>query len=534
MSIPALPPDSRLTGLSHDAIRSVLAAAQALEAGRTTEAEKHIDALLATYPDHAEVLRLHAGAQNLRGDSHGAIATMRRAVAQRPRDALYHNTLGTALLTHEEYDGALTSLRRAVELDAKLASAWYNLGLAYMRCARPGESADAFRRALALSPGLVDARAMLADMLKASGHLAAAIDEYRRVLAQAPTAGMAWWGLADIKTVKLSESDIAAMQRALGDPRARDDDKIAIGFALAKAHDDHGQFAASLAALASANAIARDRVRWDAAAHAAHIGRILAAFDPPPTGADAALGSEVIFVASLPRSGSTLIEQILASHSQIEGAGELPDLPLVLTEESRRRGEAFPIWIGKATPDDWRRLGQRYLERTAHWRARRPRFTDKLPGNWPYVGAIRAMLPAARIVIARRDPLETCLSIYRQRLVGNEYSRTFSDLAAYWRDFDRAAQRWHALHPAHVYESVYEELVAAPAARIRELLEFCGLPFEPQCLEFHTTQRDVHTPSAMQVREPLRRDTARAARYGALLDPLRAALGLPPFAAKGG
>lgn len=534
MTIRALPPDSRLAGLSHDAIRDVIATAQALEAGRAPDAERHIGALRTRYPDHPEVLRLHAGVQTLRGDVHGAIATMRKAVAQRPRDALYHNTLGTALLAHEDYDDAVASLRRAVELDRGLATAWYNLGLAYLRCARPTQSADAFRRALALSPGHVDARAMLADSLKAGGDLPAAIDEYRRVIAQTPTAGMAWWGLADVKTARLSESDIAAMQRALGDPRASDDDRIAIGFALAKAHDDHAQFAAALAALASANAIARGRTQWDAATHAALIDRILAAFDPPPAAPGDALGSEVIFIASLPRSGSTLFEQILASHSQVEGAGELPDLPLVLTEESRRRGQPFPSWIGSATPADWRRLGQRYLERTAHWRAQRPRFTDKLPGNWPYVGAIRAMLPGARIVIARRDPLETCLSIYRQRLVGNEYSRTFPDLADYWRDFDRAIARWRALHPTRVYEGVYENLVAEPDAQIRALLAFCDLPFEAACLDFHATRREVRTPSAMQVREPLRRDTARAARYGALLDPLRAALGLPRFGAKQG
>jgi hypothetical protein len=231
----------------------------------------------------------------------------------------------------------------------------------------------------------------------------------------------------------------------------------------------------------------------------------------------------------MPRSGSTLVEQILASHSQVEGGGELPDLPMVLTEDSRRRGVAFPHWVAAAGGDDWARLGRRYLERTAHWRERRPRFTDKLPYNWFYVGAIRAMLPGARVIVARRDPLETCFSCYRQHLAQNEYTRTFADLAAFWRDFDRAATRWRELHPAHVFESSYEELVAEPQARIRALLDFCGLPFEAQCLEFHRTEREVHTPSAMQVREPLRRDTARSARYGSLLDPLRAALNLPLF-----
>ena len=174
-------------------------------------------------------------------------------------------------------------------------------------------------------------------------------------------------------------------------------------------------------------------------------------------------------------------------------------------------------------------MGRRYLERTAKWRSNTPRFTDKMPSNWHYVGAIRAMLPGAKIIIVRRDPLETCLSCYRQRLANSEYTRTFADLGAAWRDFDRTVKYWLALHPGRVYESVYEEFVVDPEKKIRELLAFCELPFEAQCLEFHKTERKVHTPSATQVREPLRRDTARTHLYGALLNPLRAALGMPPF-----
>jgi hypothetical protein len=151
-------------------------------------------------------------------------------------------------------------------------------------------------------------------------------------------------------------------------------------------------------------------------------------------------------------------------------------------------------------------------------------FTDKLPNNWYYVGAIRAMLPGARIVGCRRDPLETCFACYRQLLYNNEYQRTFADLAAFWLEFDANLKLALAQHPAHVHESVYEDLLADPDRQIRRLLDFCGLPFDSACLEFHRTRRDVRSPSAMQVREPLRRDTARAPRYGALLDPLRDAL----------
>ncbi len=526
-------PASRLHGLTQTAIRGVIAAAQALELGRADEAERHIIGLLALYPQHPEVLRLMAGAQSLRGQPHAAIATLQRAIVLRPDDALYLNTLGTAQIAAFDYDGAIASLRRAVELDAKLAVAWYNLGLVLMRSMRVDESAAALRRAVELKPDQADARVILGDMLRAEGRHEEAVAEYRRVLAQRPGAGMAWWGLADMKTLRLGDAEIARMQAVLRRIDVSDADRIATGFALAKAYDDQGRYADSLAALAEANARARRHQRWDAAAHAAYLDSTLAAFATMPAAADddASRGDGVIFIVSLPRSGSTLIEQVLASHSQVDGAGELPDLPLVLSEESHRRGLPFPQWVGAMQPDDWQRLGRRYLERTAHWRTRRPHFTDKLPYNWFYIGAIRAMLPGARIVVGRRDPLETCFSCYRQHLANNEYSRTFADLAAFWRDFDRAATHWRERHPTHVYENHYERLVDDPETAIRDLLAFCDLDFEPACLEFHRTEREVHTPSAAQVREPLRRDTARALRYGALLDRLRAELGLPPFSA---
>lgn len=527
-----LPPGSRLHGLSDNAIRSVAAAADALDRGRAAQAEPQIVGLLALYPDHPEILRLYAGVQNLRGDFAGAIATMQRALALRPDDALYLNTLGSAQIEITAYDDAIATFRRAVELEPKLTSAWYNLGLALMRTMQVDESAAALRRALELSPEVaISAHAIIGDMFRAEGRLDEAAAEFRAALAQQSYAGMAWWGLADIKTVRLSDDDVERIRKAMRQPRASEDDLVAMGFALAKALDERGLYAESLSTLAQANARVRTRRRWDAAAYSGHIDAILKAFTPSPAGAAEPLGREAIFIVSMPRSGSTLIEQVLASHSQVDGGGELSDLPLVLSEESRRIGKPFSEFARTLTAADWERLGKRYLERTARWRRDKPRFTDKLPSNWLYVGAIRAMLPGARIVVGRRDRLETCFSCYRQRLANHEYTRTFADLASAWRDFDRAASRWCELHPARVYENSYEQLIADPETKIRELLAFCDLPFEAACLQFHKTQRDVHTPSAAQVREPLRSDTARSPKYGALLDPLRAELGMPPFGA---
>jgi len=520
----------RLQGLDSAAVQQVVAAAEALDAGRVDEAEQHLTPVRARHPQHPEVLRMQAGIHGLRGQSQDAIELMREALIQRPQDAVYHNTLGSLLGNAGDYDGAIAALRRTCELQPSMAVAWYNLGVMLTRSVRNEEATAALQRAISLAPDHMTARALLADVLRMRGQTEQAASEYRRIIAEQPWAGMAWWGLADLKTVKLGATDIAQMKEALHHRNAGDEDLMAIGFALAKAYDDVGQYADSLAALAAANAVARRRRHWNREAFSTGVSAVVDAFAAHPAAATTPdLGKEVIFIVGLPRSGSTLVEQILASHSSVEGAGELPDLTQVLAEESRRRGQPFPRWVADMTPADWERLGHRYLERTRHWRQQRPMFTDKLPGNWIYLGAILAMLPGARIISCRRDPLETCFGCYRQRLDNNEYTRDFDDLAGFWRDFDRTQRHWLAHAPKQVYEHRYEALVADPGASIRGLLDFCGLPFEDACLNFHENRREVRSPSAAQVRQPLRQDSARSAAYGALLDPLRAALGLPAW-----
>lgn len=517
----------RLEGLDNAAAQQVVATAQALGMGRVDQAEAQLRPVLVNYSSHPEVLRLQSGIFSIRGKHADAISTMRRAVELRPLDPLYHNTLGTALGANGDFDGAIRALRRACELQPGLATAWYNLGVMLTRCVRNEEATEALQRAVELAPGNMDARALLADLLRMRGDTTASAAQYRQVLAERPQAGMAWWGLADLRSGALNPEDITRMRAALGDSRVSDGDRIAIGFALAKALDEADKYGESLEALQQANAVARLRQRWNATGFSAAIEASNQAFTPPPAGAEIqTLGTSAIFIVGMPRSGTTLAEQILASHPEVEGAGELPDLPLVLAEESRRREEAFPHWVPAMQPGDWQRLGERYLERTAHWQRRRERFTDKLPNNWMYLGAIRAMLPGAHIVICRRDPLETCFSCYRQHLANNEYTRTPQDLAAFWRDFDRTASHFATPHDAHVYQHSYESMIANPEQGIRKLLDACGLPFEEACLRFYETRRDVRSPSATQVREPLRADTARSQRYGELLNPLRAALGM--------
>jgi hypothetical protein len=250
-----------------------------------------------------------------------------------------------------------------------------------------------------------------------------------------------------------------------------------------------------------------------------------------PAPADPTLGHDVIFIVGLPRSGSTLFEQVLAAHAEVEGASELPDLEQVLGEESACRRLPLLQWIDAVDTDDWQRLGRRYLELTARWRKDKPRHTDKLPSNWLLCGVLGAMLPGARIVDARRDALEAGWSCYKQQFYRlPHFACTLTDIAAYIRDYERSMAAWQAAAPQRIRIQRYEALLAEPEHEIRALLAFCGLPFDPACLDHQHAKRNVRTASAAQVRQPLQRDTARAAHYGALLDPLRFGLGLPILA----
>ncbi|MBO9663341.1 sulfotransferase [Dokdonella sp.] len=388
------------------------------------------------------------------------------------------------------------------------------------------EACSLLRQAISAAPQQPMIRVKLADALLFRGDVAAAAGEYRAALRLQPRCGPAWWGLAGIRTERLEADELARLETLAGDATLAEPDRIAVGFALAKALEDERRYADAYAMLLDANARQRRRIDWSANDFVARVERMLGLFTPDVAGAaPAELGREVIFVVSLPRSGSTLTEQILAAHPQVEGASELGDLGAVIAEESNRRREKFPDWALRADSADWSRLGRRYLERTARWRRQRPRSTDKMPNNWLYLGAALAMLPGACVIDCRRDPLEIAWSCFRQLFSqGAPFAYDFDDLAAYAYAYDRAMRHWRALFPQRIRTQSYEALLADPEAEIRALLAFCGLPFDRACLDFHSAARAVRTASAAQVRQPLRGDTARGDRYGHLLDPLREAL----------
>ena len=521
----ANPPDPRLAGLPADALPRMHAATRALQRGDAETALQQAGAALAASPGHPEALRLAGIAHAMRGRHEQAREALRDSLAARPGDALVLIDLGNAQQRCGERDDAHASWRSAAALAPGHPMPPYNLGRSLQLEGRTGEAIELLSQATALAPDFVPARILLADALVHAGRLDEADAQYREVLWRNPACGDAWRGLANLKTRPLSVED--REQLALNHDRADvgEPDRVAMGYALGKASEDHGRHAEALAALQSANARLRQEAPWDAAGFGTRVDAIIAATATLPDPPDPSLGGEAIFIVGMPRSGSTLFEQILAAHPQVEGASELPDLELVLRGESTRRGRAFPEWVDQAGPDDWHRLGREYLARTARWREKRPRSTDKMPENWLYAGVLRAMLPAATVVETRRDPLETAWSCYKQHFYRlPHFSCDFDDIAAFMRDCQRAMDAWRKRDPGHVHLHAYEALLREPEAAIRALLEACGLAFDPACLRFHEARRSVRTASAAQVRQPLQAATGHVDGYGELLAPLRAAL----------
>ncbi len=522
------PLHDRANGLTPAATRLLAEAGMALSRMQPDDAERSLTGVLALAPHCAEAHRLMGIAAQMRGDYAKAVAFLREALICCPDDATLHMNFGGALYESGAVDAALSSLQRACELAPDMAAGWYNLGKALKMQLHTEQACSALQRALTLDPAHILARISLADAQTSLGDIPAAIVNYREILRRQPENAEAWFALANLKTEPLSKSDVAQLHRLFRQqPGAMIDARISIGFALAKALEDQSDYVAAFEILRQANALKRRQVGWNAVAERVHVDAIMKAF-PPHMAAplDATLGQEVIFIVSLPRSGSSLTEQILASHPQVEGANEITDLPQVIEAESRRRGQPFPQWVDSATTEDWSRLGRDYLARTERWRMQRPRFTDKNLVTWQLVGAIMRMLPGARVVNCRRDALETCFACYRQLFSNGAYfSYDLADMASHYEDHDRLCRYWQSLFPQRFFTHDYESLLSDTEPQIRRLLDFCDLEFNAACLVSHQTDRAVRsTASAAQVRQPLHVSTSRNVLYGDQLDGLRTQL----------
>ena len=450
-------------------------------------------------------------------------------------------------------------LRRAVELAPGWTAAKANLALMLGRMGRPAEALDLldeifaeepedlghwnlkaatlarlgdfdegiriYEDVLARAPNQARVWVSYGHMLKTVARLTEGVEAYRKAIEIKPTLGEAWWSLANLKTVKFDEADRAAMKSALAAPDLSESDRFHLDFALGKALHDTGQADSAFDHYSKANALRLKTHPYHARSVTNIVDRCIKTFTADvfaerSGGCDA---PDPIFVVGLPRAGSTLIEQILSSHSLVEGTTELQDIPAL----SRKIG-SYPDDVLALDAESLLELGREYLKRAGvQRRTDRPYFVDKLPNNWLFVPLIHLILPKAKIIDARRHPLSCCLSNFRQHFAhGQDFTYSLESLGRYYSDYVRLMAHIDAVLPGRVHRVIYERMVDDTECEVRRLLEYCGLDFEPLVLEFYKTERAVRTPSSEQVRKPIYRDATEEWRaYEKHLGPLKAALG---------
>lgn len=371
-----------------------------------------------------------------------------------------------------------------------------------------------YRKLLLDAPGAADLHLSLAHSLKTQGRQADAVEAYRAATAVRPNFGDAYWSLANLKTYRFNDDDIARMRTEEASPATPLIDRYHLHFALGKAFEDRGDYAQSWHHYEQGNGLKRSESRYRPEIIETNTRRQIDVCNREFLASRAGVGDpspDPIFIVGLPRAGSTLLEQILASHSLVEGTQELADIPrIVLDLQGRDPDLDDPRYPGVLTgmqPEDFRKLGEKFLRDTRIYRSGKPYFIDKMPNNFRHLGLIHLMLPNAKIIDARREPMACCFSNLKQLFAtGQEFTYSVEDIARYYRTYLELMEHWDKVLPGRVLRVYHEDVVDDLEGNVRRLLDFCGLPFEPACLEFHKTERSVRTASSEQVRRPIFRD----------------------------
>jgi Tfp pilus assembly protein PilF len=510
-------------------------AALALAEDRLHDAEPLLRGRLREAPTDVAAIRMMAELAARVGRLKDSESLLRRTLELAPAFGAARANLATVLYKQNRFPEALE------QLDAVLAEGGDNPSQQNLKAAVLGriggyeEAIGLYRELTQRFPDHAKLWMSFGHMLKTVGDQDASVAAYRTALDIEPTLGEVSWSLANLKTVRFSDDDVAAMRAALGGGKLAQEDEFHLHFALGKASEERGEHDDAFAHYAQGNALRSVELQHDPDAVTAQVDKVIAQFTPEFLSARAGQGHSApdpIFILGMPRAGSTLIEQILASHSMVEGTMELPDIPAMALREGRgRAGRDSKGWlkaIAGLSAEDLDRLGAEFIDRTRIQRKTdKAFFIDKLPNNWSYLGFIRLILPNAKIIDARRHPLDCCFSNFRQHFAkGQSFSYDLAHMGRYYSDYVRAMAHFDVVQPGYVHRVIHEELLDAPEAEIRRLLDYLGLPFEKACLAFHENKRAVRTASSEQVRRPINRDGVDQWKpYEQHLGPLKMALG---------
>lgn len=510
------------------------AAVTALAAGRLDAADQLLERHLAGSPGDSAAWRLRGDVAMRRQRYADAASFLRRCLEAAPGDGAARYTLASALYELNRSDEALPLLDRLLTTEPGQAAYLELKAKALRQSLRNDEALALLRQAVVRHPDSASLLVLYGHILREEGQATDANETYRRATALSPGAGTAWWCLANTKTYSFTDTELADMRQLLGSGRSGPTDRIHLEFALGKALEDRGDYEESFRHYSSGNSLHRGTFPYRALAVERTTQRVCETVTREFVEQRHGWGSDrtdPIFIVGLPRSGSTLLEQVLASHSQVEGTHELPEIPAIaanLIFQQDGDGNLVSNPLAALTAADVASFASRYLERCRRYRkSGAPRFTDKQLGNFRNVPLIHLMLPRAAIIDIRRHPMASGFACYKQHFSHiMPFCYDLDEIARYYRDYVRLMEHVDAVLPGRVHRVYYERLVAHPEGEVRKLLDYCGLPFEPDCLQFHVNRRAVRTISSEQVRRPIFKDSVEQWRhYEAWLGPLRAGLG---------
>ena len=468
------------------------------------DAEVLLAAALEMSPDYTELRRDYACVLLDRHKHAEAIAQLDRLLAGDPKNIDYRTLRATATVGLGDFDGGIRGFAGVLE------------------DTRPDSRAAA------------DLHLSIAHSLKTLGRRSEAIAAYQKAIEVRPNFGDAYWSLANLKTYRFTDEELATMQAAEASPATATDDRYHLCFALGKAYEDREAYERSFRYYERGNALKRAESRYRAELleqNTANQQRICTSEFFRERRGFGAPSRAPIFILGLPRAGSTLLEQILASHSEVEGTQELADVPRAVLDlqgyNPDLNNPRYPACLPAMSADEFRALGEKYLTDTLVYRSGKPRFVDKMPNNFRHIGLIHLMLPNAIIIDARREPMACCFGNLKQLYAkGQEFAYSIDDIARYYRTYLDLMEHWDRALPGRVLRVMHEDVIDDLDGSVRRILDHCGLDFEPACIEFHKTERSVRTASSEQVRQPIYREGLDQWRhYEQWLDPLRVALG---------